>query len=194
MISVLLDSSNTALSVGIASENKLIDFVSYEAWQQQSEFIIPELNKLLEKNNYAKNDIEDVIVAIGPGSYTGVRISITIAKVMATALKIPVFTISSLHAQKDCKNPSICLINARSNRSYIGVYENEQTIMNDCIMTNDEVRNYISLHPDYSICGNTSYLGIDGVRSNILEQMISIKSNLTKCPDVLGLKPVYMKD
>ena len=54
MVTILLDSSNTNLSVGIAKDNILLDYISYEAWQRQSEYMIVELNKLLEKHNIKK--------------------------------------------------------------------------------------------------------------------------------------------
>ena len=193
MITILLDSSNTNLSVGLAKDNLLLDYISYEAWQQQSEFMIPELDKLLKKHHVDKNDIEDVIVANGPGSYTGVRIAITIAKVLATALNVKLYAVSSLRVQKDCKNPSICLINARSGRSYIGIYKDQETILNDCIMKNDEVMNYIKEHPDYSVCGDVKYLGLQGVETNNMQEMLNLKSCLISI-NPLSLKPVYMKD
>ena len=193
MITILLDSSNTNLSVGLAKDNLLLDYISYEAWQQQSEFMIPELDKLLKKHHVEKNDIEDVIVANGPGSYTGVRIAITIAKVLATALNAKLYAVSSLRVQKDCKNPSICLINARSGRSYIGIYKDQETILNDCIMKNDEVMNYIKKHPDYSVCGDVKYLGLQGVETNNMPEMLNLKSCLISI-NPLSLKPVYMKD
>ena len=62
MITVLLDSSNTNLSVGIAKDNLLLEYISYEAWQRQSEYMIVELNKLLEKHNIQKEDIKEEIV------------------------------------------------------------------------------------------------------------------------------------
>ena len=61
MISILLDSSNTNLSVGIAQDNILLGYVSYEAWQRQSEYMIPELNNLLSKYAIDKNDIDNAI-------------------------------------------------------------------------------------------------------------------------------------
>ena len=51
MIDLLLDSSNVDLSVGLAKDNKVIDFISYEAWQCQSEYMIQEIDKLLTKYN-----------------------------------------------------------------------------------------------------------------------------------------------
>ncbi len=193
MITVLLDSSNTNLSVGIAKDNLLLGYISYEAWQRQSEYMIVELNKLLEKHNIQKEDIKEVIVAKGPGSYTGVRIAITIAKTIAVALDAKLYAVSSLRVQKDGVRPSICLINARSGRSYVGVYEDQKILLDDCIMKNDEVMNYIKDHPDYSVCGETKYLNIEGVMANNLQEMLNLKDSLESI-NPLSLKPVYMKD
>ena len=193
MITVLLDSSNTNLSVGIAKDNLLLEYISYEAWQRQSEYMIVELNKLLEKHNIQKEDIKEVIVAKGPGSYTGVRIAITIAKTIAVALDAKLYAVSSLRVQKDGVRPSICLINARSGRSYVGVYEDQKILLDDCIMKNDEVMNYIKDHPDYSVCGETKYLNIEGVMANNLQEMLNLKDSLESI-NPLSLKPVYMKD
>ena len=193
MVTILLDSSNTNLSVGIAKDNNLLDYISYEAWQRQSEYMIVELNKLLEKHNIKKEDITDVIVAKGPGSYTGVRIAITIAKTIAVALDAKLYAVSSLRVQKDGTVPSICLINARSNRSYVGVYQNQEVLLNDCIMKNDEVMKYIEDHPDYSVCGDTKYLNVEGIESNTMKEMLDLKDSLESI-NPLSLKPVYMKD
>ena len=193
MYSVLLDSSNTNLSVGLARDNLLLENVSYEAWQQQSEYMIPELNKLLEKYQVQNEEISAVMVAKGPGSYTGVRIAITIAKTMAVALGCKLYAVSSLRVQKDGKNPSICLINARSGRSYIGVYEDKSVILEDQIMKNDEVLKYIADHPTYSVCGDVKYLGLEAKETNNVLEMLSLKEVLDEV-NPLSLKPVYMKD
>jgi len=193
MVTVLLDSSNTNLSVGVARDNLLLDYVSYEAWQRQSEFMIVELNKLLEKHNIAKEEIKEVIVAKGPGSYTGVRIAITIAKTIAVALDAKLYAVSSLRVQKDGAVPSICVINARSGRSYVGVYQDQEIIVNDCIMKNDEVLNYLNEHPDYVLCGEAAYLGKEGKQTNNLQEMLNLKDSLESI-NPLSLKPVYMKD
>ena len=193
MYTVLLDSSNTNLSVGLARDNLLLECISYEAWQQQSEYMIPELNKLLEKYSVKKEEISAVMVAKGPGSYTGVRIAITIAKTMAVALGCKIYAVSSLRVQKDGKNPSICLINARSGRSYIGVYEGNETLLEDQIMKNDDVLKYIADHPSYSVCGDVKYLGLEAKETNNVLEMLNLKEALEDV-NPLSLKPVYMKD
>ncbi len=194
MITIYLDSSNRDMSVGIASGDKLLEVVSYEAWQSQSEVMVPELDKLLSKHNVTRNDIKDIVVANGPGSYTGVRIAVTIAKTISACLKVDIYPISSLQVLKDFDKPSICLINARSKRSYIGVYQNEKCLLKDQIMTNDEVLSYIKEHPEHSICGDTAYLNIEGVKNDVITQMHSIKKYLKPVQNPLGLSPVYMKD
>ena len=193
MVTVLLDSSNTNLSVGVARDNLLLESISYEAWQRQSEYMIPELNRLLDKYGVSKDEIGEVIVAKGPGSYTGVRIAITIAKTIAVALNTKLYAVSSLRAQKNGTCPSICLINARSGRSYIGAYEGNKILLEDQIMKNEDVMNYISEHPDFSVCGDTKYLGIEGIEPNNIKEMLDLKDSLESI-NPLSLKPVYMKD
>ena len=194
MFSILLDSSNTSLTVGLAKNDVLLESISYEAWQTQSEHMIPELDKLLDKYNVQRNEISDIVVAIGPGSYTGVRIAITIAKTIAAVLPVKLYTVSSLRCQKDGKNPSICVINARSGRSYFGVYEDDKVLVEDMILTNDKVQEYIAEHPDYVVCGNASYLGVNGKEPDIAKELLAIKKVISPVADPLAVKPVYMKD
>ena len=194
MVSVILDSSNSYLSVAIANDDTIIDQISYEAWQRQSELMIPELDKLLKRNNVTRHDINKVIVSIGPGSYTGVRIALSIAKVMVLALNVPLYAISSLHAMKDNDNPSICIINARSARSYVGVYKGSEVIVQDQIMTNEQLLNYIEVHKDYKLIGDISYLGLEGENKDILNGLFELSKVLSPVKDTLGLTPVYLKD
>ncbi len=194
MFTILLDSSNTSLTVGIAKEDELLESISYEAWQTQSEYMIPELDKLLNKYGADYKNISSVVVAIGPGSYTGVRIAITIAKTIYVATGCKIYQISSLRCQKDRKSPSICVINARSGRSYFGVFEDEKVLVDDCILTNDKVLEYVSEHPDYSVCGNADYLGINSVKPDIARELLALKKCTSPLEEPLALKPVYMKD
>ena len=161
MVSLLLDTSNTNLSIGLAKDHKVIDQVVYDAWQKQSEFLVNELDILLKRNNLTRSDIEKVIAAKGPGSYTGVRIALTVAKVSAFALNVPLYLVSSLEALKDENEPSICLMNARSKRSYFGVYDKENIILEDKIADNSAVLSYINEHPEYKVCGDVAYLGLE---------------------------------
>lgn len=194
MATLLLDSSNTCLAVGFENNGLLMGFTAYEAWQVQSEHMVPEIDKLMKKLGLTRNDITKIVTSIGPGSYTGVRIALTIAKVASLATGAPIYPVSSLRVLKDNDKPSICLINARSNRSYFGVYQGNEILVNDTIKTNDEVKEYIANHPDYSICGDARYLGYENNDTNICKQMVSLLNVLDKAENDLSVKPVYLKD
>ena len=120
MFELLIDTSNTQLNVGLCKDKQLIDYISYEAWQRQSELLVVEIDKLLTKHNVNRKDIDGVCVGVGPGSYTGVRIGLTVAKTICYACKCPMYAVSSLQLLKS-NNPSIVIMNARSERSYFSV-------------------------------------------------------------------------
>lgn len=193
MYQLLLDSSNVYLSVGIGKNGEVIDRIYYEAWQRQSEMMVTEVDNILKRNNIAKEELDAVVVGIGPGSYTGVRIGVTIAKTIAYALKIKIYAKSSLSLLKDKEKPTICLFNARSGRSYFAAYEGNKTIVSDCVKTNEEVLDYINNHQAYIVNGDTYQLGLESGKFDII-------SNLAKFNDselvenVFTLNPVYLKE
>ena len=85
MVKVILDSSNEFLSVAIANEESIIDKISYQAWQRQSELMIPELEKLLNRNSLERKDISSVVVS--PVNSFFVVISFSIIPPSAISLK-----------------------------------------------------------------------------------------------------------
>lgn len=194
MISVLIDSSNFDLSVGLGKNHKVIAETSYQAWQRQSELLVAELDKLLINQNINREDIGEIVVSKGPGSYTGVRIALCVAKVMAFALNVPLYLCSSLEMMKNPGKPTICVVNARSKRSYVGVYDGENALLADQIMDNADVLKYIAEHPTYSISGDVDYLGLKGLKIDVVSNLINgdVERNLSKEP--LAAKPVYLKD
>ena len=194
MLSLILDSANKELGVALAQDGTLLDEIRYEARQRQSELMIPEIENIFKKNHVNPKDVGEILVTVGPGSYTGVRIALTIAKVYGYALNIPVYAFSSLEVLADLEKPSICLINARSNRSYFAVYEKGNAIVNDQVLTNDEVIKYVSEHKDYVTCGETSYLDLVSENSDVLKNMLALKNDSYKVENILKLKAVYLKD
>lgn len=192
MYQLLLDSSNIFLSVGISKDGKVVDRISYEAWQRQSEMMVTEVDNILKRNNISKEELDAVVVGIGPGSYTGVRIGVTIAKTIAYALKIKIYAKSSLSLLKDKEKPTICLFNARSGRSYFAVYEKDKQIVKDSVLTNEEVLDYINKHPEYVVNGDTYQLGIDSGKFDLLANLAGFNSDEEVNP--FALSPVYLKD
>jgi len=191
---LLLDSSNTMLSVGLKKDSKLIDSISYPCFQRQSEYMICEIKKIMKRNKLAFNKLNGVMVSIGPGSYTGIRIALTIAKVMAYALDIPLYPISTIEINKKLNENSIVLFNARSNRSYIGAFTKTKRILKDQAMNNDDVIKFIKAHKNYHLIGDLKYLNLKGEQVNLLENMNKLFSTVKPVKDPNKVKPIYLKD
>lgn len=192
MYQLLLDSSNIFLSVGLAKDGKVVDKISYEAWQRQSEMMVTEVDNILKRNNVDKSELDGVVVGIGPGSYTGVRIGVTIAKTIGYALHIKLYAKSSLSLLKHREIPTICVFNARSGRSYFAVYEGKKQIEKDTVLENEKVLDYIKNHPDYLVNGDTNQLGLESGEFDIIENLADFDKN--EEVDVFRLNPVYLKD
>lgn len=194
MYTLYLDSSDKNMSIGITKDNVLIAHFHGKAWQKQSELMTKVLDDLFFDNKINPKNIKEIVVGIGPGSYTGVRIALTIAKVFAFSLNIPIYPISSLRLLADFDKPSICIINARSERSYVGVYNKEEIILNDSIIKNEQVLIYIKEHPEFILRGDILHLGMKQEVKSPIETMIKLRPFLKEAEDILTIKPCYMKE
>ena len=81
---------------------------------------------MFDKCKLVAKDINKIIVVDGPGSFTGIRIGITIAKIFAWSLNIPIITITSLEAMaisNESDNVLVPIIDARRGYVYSAIYE-----------------------------------------------------------------------
>ena len=193
MYQLLLDSSNIYLAVGLAKDNKVIDSIFYNAWQRQSEVMVDEIDNILKRNKVDKSELDAVVVGIGPGSYTGVRIGVTIAKTIAYALKIKVYAKSSLSLLRIDNEPTICLFNARSGRSYFAVYQGKKVLEPEQAITNEEVLKYIEEHPAYKISGDVYQIGKQSEEFDVIKNLADYDKS-EKVDNIFTLNPIYLKD
>jgi tRNA threonylcarbamoyladenosine biosynthesis protein TsaB len=91
-----IDTSNYSLGIALISKEKVIGEYITNMKKNHSIRVMPAIERLLGDCEMKPADIEKIVVAKGPGSYTGVRIGVTIAKTLAWTLNIPLVGISSL--------------------------------------------------------------------------------------------------
>ena len=96
MYSVLIDTHDKEVLFALYKDGKVLDKINKESNMRHSEIAMPSLIELIERNNLKINDIDEIFTVIGPGSFTGVRIGVTIAKTLAYLLKKPIRSISSI--------------------------------------------------------------------------------------------------
>ena len=189
-----LDSSDKGYAIGLSLDGRIVETKQEECWQRQSELLSSEIASLLDRHLSSRRDLDAVIASKGPGSYTGVRIALTIAKTIALALNIPLYVCSSLQALCKRGQKSLCLMNARGKRSYAGVYEDGKCLLQDQVLSNQEVLTLIKEHPDYLCCGDLSYLGIEGYKADVAANLLSFVDESHLSDNPLGERPVYLKD
>ena len=96
MYKLFLDTCYKNLNIIILKDNDVLDYYSEECNKKQSEYLFTKLDELFKKNNVVKKDLGEVYITIGPGSYTGVRIALTLAKVLCSIKNIPLYIFSPL--------------------------------------------------------------------------------------------------
>lgn len=106
--------------------------------------LIPIIDEAFQSVNIKPNDIDTIFVTNGPGSFTGTRIGLTVAKVIAWGLKIKVIPISSLEfmaSTQTNKEYIVPLIDARRDHVFAGVYDSRlNSIIQDSYMLLDDLK------------------------------------------------------
>ena len=123
-----IDTSSSFLYTAIVEDNNCIVSFAEEYGQSLSEVALPKIVEMFQQTKLQPKDIDKIIVVNGPGSFTGVRIGITIAKVYAWSTGIPITTITSLEAMaisSEEKKVHVPIINARRGYVYTAVYDEE---------------------------------------------------------------------
>jgi tRNA threonylcarbamoyladenosine biosynthesis protein TsaB len=91
MKKIKIDTSNNKLvSIELEIDTKKPQKIISDSVVLKSEAVIPLIDKLLKKNNLALKDVNTIEVSEGPGSFTGLRVGISIANALGFLLKIPV--------------------------------------------------------------------------------------------------------
>ncbi len=140
MKTLFIDSSRKSLSVAFIENDKLVLVSNVNSYSKHSNFLMNEIKNVLEKTNCNVSDLDDFIVLNGPGSFTGVRVGVTIAKTLAWALNKKLYVLNNLEALKvGIKNDVvISVILDKDTNSYVGIYENNNVL--EDYMSVDDVR------------------------------------------------------
>lgn len=154
MISLFIDTSSSRLILGLIKDNKLIDKCEKELNHDLSAQALPYLDRLLKNNNLTPKLVDKIFVVNGPGSFTGIRIGVTIAKMIAWALNKEIVTISELEliASTPCNSDYIIpYIDARRNAVYAGIYDkNGNNVMEDCYISIDCLKDKLDENKSYT--------------------------------------------
>jgi len=107
-----LETSTRSGGVALLRGNEVLAERAGKENSSQSAQLLSDIREILQKNDLNLNQINLFAVAVGPGSFTGLRIGLATAKALAMALKIPIAGISTLEAAASCseKDGEICVV------------------------------------------------------------------------------------
>ena len=122
------DASGSTLSIGLFENQKKLSEITSESPARHSDVLVPMIQKVLKKHSIQLVDLDILAVCLGPGSFTGLRVGIGTAKVLAYLSKIKIVGISVLEAiAREALGPGdgrvAVQMDARKTAIYGAVYE-----------------------------------------------------------------------
>lgn len=126
MLILGIDTATPQVGVALGSEDGLLGQVRLARGRRHAEQLVPAVDYVLRECDASAGDLAAVAVGIGPGLFTGLRVGITTAKVMAQALEVPVVPVPSLdlvaYPVRFTNRLVAALLDARRGEVYAAVY------------------------------------------------------------------------
>ena len=185
MISLFIDTHDKDINLVIYKNDMILDKNIKESERHHSDFIMPMLKELLDRNNLTVHDINEIYVVNGPGSFTGVRLGVTIAKTLAFTLNVPIKTITSLEMyaiSEDTNEDKIVVI--EDLKGVFGAkFDKDNNIVDEYFYkSNDEYKSYLENQDKYVIVNNN-------IDFNKVYEFMKTKEEITPHK----VNPIYIK-
>ena len=142
MKTLFIDSSRKSLSLALAKDDELLLVSNVNSYSKHSNYLMNEIKNILEKNNIKVYEIDNFVVLNGPGSFTGIRVGVTISKTLAWCLSKKLYQLSNLEALTIGVDDEIIIsvIPDKEDYSYVGYYESDIK-KEDYLYINDDIFN-----------------------------------------------------
>ena len=197
MICFYIDTTSNYLYTGLSKDNLLLIERKLNLNHDLSTFALDEIRKMFIDAKIDPKDVDKIIVVNGPGSFTGIRIGVTIAKVFAYLLKKDITTISSLEAMNvSCKDKKlhVPIINARRGYVYGAIYDGDRTVLMEQHISLEKLKLIlIGQKRDYEFVSNDKFddFGCQSYDPDILKIISEFKDRGSQNPHFVN--PVYLK-
>lgn len=129
------DTSNKTLSLAILENERLLADMTLNIKKNHSISLMPAIDFLMASVDLKPKDLDRIVVAQGPGSYTGLRVAVATAKMLAYSLGIDLVGVSSLYAlaaqtcQQYPDSLVVPLVDARRQNAYVGYYRQGKLVL-----------------------------------------------------------------
>ena len=185
MISLLIDTSTSNLTVSIINNEEVLYKYQETILSDMSSKLLPIIDNGLKEHNLKLENIDKILVVNGPGSFTGIRVGVTVAKTIAWALKKDIIPLSSLEliaTTNTSKKYIVPMIDARRGNVFAGIYDNNlNCIKEDKLISIEEISN---LNSDYE------FISYDNIKlDNVIKPNIDVLKIINKHISDEGINP-----
>ena len=164
MISLFIDTSISNVSISIVKDNKIMSIIQEDIPNEHSKYATSYVKKVIDDAGIDANDIDDILVVNGPGSFTGVRIGVTIAKTYGYLINKELISVSSLKSLAISSNKdSIVMSVIQANRSnfYVGIYDSKyNNLIDEQFVSSNKLIELIEEYNPYIVSNDFYVLGI----------------------------------
>lgn len=189
MLTLCIDTAYKYLSCALIKDDEILASISIPCFKKQSEELFSIMKQVFDEAKIERKDIDSICVSEGPGSYTGTRIAMTVAKVMGETLPLDVYTVSTLMLYAAGQPKTMVIMNARANRAYVGVYDENQ------IVVEDHVEEVSLINPmSYNVVGDGLLINRADNYPDIGEAFLHTKEAWEKVDKIAYLVPKYLKE
>ncbi|WP_425379589.1 tRNA (adenosine(37)-N6)-threonylcarbamoyltransferase complex dimerization subunit type 1 TsaB [Spiroplasma endosymbiont of Stenodema calcarata] len=186
MINLFIDTSTDFLTLILEQDNKVLGKVHQNNARRHTEETLPAISKLLKEHHLKLKDVNHFYLTEGPGSYTGIRIPMTIVKtVKVINPAVKVLVINTLLYQAGLENV-VSMLDARGGQRYFAVLSNGQEVIPSQIIDYETCLEISKQFPGYQF--RSDLQDIDFVNNY---QMLKPLFHLV--PDIFMLEPRYIK-
>lgn len=145
MKTLFIDTHLFDIVIMLLEDGKLVDKCEVINQKNNSEYLFPSIIKVIDNQK-----IDEIIVVNGPGSFTSIRLGVTVAKTLAYTLNIPIKTISSLCVSALSNNSRFTAI-SDNNGYYLAEFDTNFNKVNYSYVSNNEFKNNNKYVTDYKI-------------------------------------------
>lgn len=132
MYTLFIDTHSNKITIVLYKENKVIIKKEVETLQNQSITTMPVLIEVLKKEGIEVEELNEILIVNGPGSFTGVRIGVTIAKTLAYTLQIPIKTLSSILIKAvSFSHEKVRIVEREKNGVFLGTFDKENNLVDN---------------------------------------------------------------
>jgi tRNA threonylcarbamoyl adenosine modification protein YeaZ len=179
---LFIDTCQSWCNLAIVNDGKILNKLSIKTNNNLTDVIVEKIASLLKKTKVNKLDIDSIYLTIGPGSFTGIRVNMLIAKTWSLVNNTNIYYISSLELQRNKIKKCISIIDAKNKRYYCSIYNNNKTIILNELVSAKEIDSYKEKYKSFKIVQDVN--SIDIFMNNL---------DTFKKVDVNQLQPLYIK-